>query len=301
MIRRLKRLPKMTLSLAAAAYENGKKTVTDGQKPSSVFMGAGWGALSETYDFLTRLTESREQFPSPTDFVGSVHNGPASQVAIMFGATGPNITTSGGDYSFEQAVMAAELMLEDATQPALILGVEEGHDPLSRLLDPSVRPKTILADGGGALCVTREIQDAICTLSVPFYNSSKAESVIAALVEALGIRPNIPSGYALIMAGMPAAMRHEGKQQLEQFMALSQLAVPVVDYRKYIGEFAAASAVATALSASFLESGLIPGDLVGGDDIAINSEINKILILGLGRQITAITLCKTLHLHRTRY
>jgi 3-oxoacyl-(acyl-carrier-protein) synthase len=301
MIRRLKRLPKMTLSLAAAAYENGKKTVTDGQKPSSVFMGAGWGALSETYDFLTRLTESREQFPSPTDFVGSVHNGPASQVAIMFGATGPNITTSGGDYSFEQAVMAAELMLEDATQPALILGVEEGHDPLSRLLDPSVRPKTILADGGGALCVTREIQDAICTLSVPFYNSSKAESVIAALVEALGIRPNIPSGYALIMAGMPAAMRHEGKQQLEQFMALSQLAVPVVDYRKYIGEFAAASAVATALSASFLESGLIPGDLVGGDDIAINSEINKILILGLGRQITAITLCKTLHLHRARY
>ncbi|GAB6193526.1 beta-ketoacyl-[acyl-carrier-protein] synthase family protein [Desulfocastanea catecholica] len=292
MIRRLKRLPKMTLSLAAAAYEHAKKMAVNGQKPGAVFMGTGWGALSETHDFLTRLKESKEKFPSPTDFVGSVHNGPASQVAIMFGATGPNITTSGGDYSFEQAVMAAELMLEDATQPALILGVEEGHDPLSRLLDPSIRPETVLADGGGALCVTRETEDGPCVLSIPFYQSGKAEGVIAALVDALGVRPNQPSGYALILAGIPAAMHREGKQQLAQFMALSQLAVPVVDYRKYIGEFASASAVATALAASFLDSGHIPGALAGGVDIAITSEKSKILLLGLGRQVTAIELCR---------
>lgn len=253
-------------------------------------MGTGWGALSETHDFLTRLAESKEQFPSPTDFVGSVHNGPASQVAIMFGATGPNITTSGGDYSFEQAVMAAELMLEESTQPALILGVEEGHDPLSRLLDPSIRPETILADGGGALCVSREIKDAHCTLAIPFYQSGRAEGVIAALVDALGIHPNQPSVYALILIGIPTAMQREGKQQLEEFMALSQLSVPAVDYRQYIGEFAAASAVATVLAASFLATGHIPGALTGGDDLAISNEKNKILILGLGRQITAMEL-----------
>lgn len=292
MIRRLKRLPKMTLSLAAAAYENAKKTVVNEQKPGSVFMGTGWGALSETHDFLTRLAESREQFPSPTDFVGSVHNGPASQVAIMFGATGPNITTSGGDYSFEQAIMAAELMLENATQPALLLGADEGHDLFSRLFDSSIRPETILADGGGALYVTRKKQDAHCTLSIPFYKSGKAKDVITGLVDALGIRPNQPSGYALILAGIPAAMHREGNQQLEQFIALAQLSVPVVDYRKYIGECAAASAVATALAASFLDSGVIPGALVGGADLAVSNEKNKILILGLGRQITAIKLCR---------
>ncbi len=292
MIRRLKRLPQMTLSLAVAAYENAKKTAVNEQKPGSVFMGTGWGALSETHDFLTRLAESKEQFPSPTDFVGSVHNGPASQVAIMFGATGPNITTSGGDYSFEQAVMAAELMLEDATQPAFILGADEGHEPFSRLLDPSIFPETILADGGGALCVTREIKDAPCTLSIPFYQSGKAEGVIAALVDALGIRPNKASGYALILAGIPAVMQREGNQQLEQFIALAQLSVPIVDYRQYIGEFAAASAVATALAASFYESGVIPGALVGGDDLAVSNEKNKILILGLGHQITAMELFK---------
>lgn len=293
MIRRLKRLPKITLSLAAAAYANAKTTAVNTPKPGAVFMGTGWGALSETHDFLTRLAESKEQFPSPTDFVGSVHNGPASQVAIMFGATGPNITTSGGDYSFEQAVMAAELMLEDATQPALILGADEGHDPLSRRLDPSNRPETVLADGGGALCVSRKMSDAQYTLAIPFYQSGTATGVIAALVDALDVRPNQPSGYALILAGIPAAVYREGKQQLEQFIALSHLSVPVVDYRKYIGEFASASAVATALAASFLISGHISGALTGGGDIAITNEKSKILILGLGRQITAMELCRS--------
>ncbi|MBU1568870.1 MAG: beta-ketoacyl synthase chain length factor, partial [Proteobacteria bacterium] len=132
LIRRLKRLPRMTLSLAVMAHTNSG---FDEQKPGSVFMGTGWGALSETHDFLERLNSSGEQFPSPTDFVGSVHNGPASQVAIMFGATGPNITASGGDYSFEQALLAADLMISDAVIPALILGADEGHEIFSPLLD----------------------------------------------------------------------------------------------------------------------------------------------------------------------
>ena len=170
LIRRLKRLPRMTLSLASRAFENSS---LDNQKPGAVFMGTSWGALSETHDFLTRLEESNEQFPSPTDFVGSVHNGPASQVAILFGATGPNITTSGGDYSFEQALFAAELMLDDSAGPALILGADEGHEKFSPLLDPSITAGTALADGGGALCVNRETKGAKCIISMPFYQSSK--------------------------------------------------------------------------------------------------------------------------------
>lgn len=136
------------------------------------------------------------------------------------------------------------------------------------------------------------MSDAHCTLSIPFYQSGKAKGVIAALVDALGVRPNKPSGYALILAGIPATMLRQGKQQLEQFMALSQLSVPILDYRKYIGEFASASAVATALAASFLQFGHIPGALAGGGDIAITNETSKILLLGLGRQITAMELCR---------
>ncbi|MCP4694082.1 MAG: 3-oxoacyl-ACP synthase, partial [Desulfobacterales bacterium] len=105
-IRRLKRLPRMALSLAEAARADAGLT----EGPGSVFFGTGWGALSETHDFLDKLFDSDERFTSPIDFIGSVHNAPAGQIAIHSGATGPNITTCGGDYAFEQALYSAGLL-----------------------------------------------------------------------------------------------------------------------------------------------------------------------------------------------
>ena len=159
-IRRAKRLPRLALQLAASIAEE-----TRGLKaPSAVFMGTGWGSLSETCDFLTKLSESAEQFPSPTDFVGSVHNSPASQIAILLGAAGANVTASGGDYSFEQALLAADSLLEDAGESAILLGADEGHERLSPLLDPSIAPGSPLADGGGALVINRDPAGAHCLI-----------------------------------------------------------------------------------------------------------------------------------------
>ena len=276
LIRRLKRLPRITLSLAAGS----------GGKPDSVFMGTGWGALSETYDFLTRLADSKEQFPSPTDFVGSVHNGPASQVAIMFGATGPNITTSGGDYSFEQALFAAELM--QSAGPAVIIGADEGHDTFSPLFDPSIEQESTLADGGAAFCVNRKTGGAKCSISIPYYASSMADGAVAALVDSLGGVSSLQNSCALILAGIPAASRREGELQLEQFMEQTQLSAPVLHYRRLTGEFASASAVAAALAVSFFETGTVPRSITGRSEIIIDNRMNKILVLGFGSYITAM-------------
>lgn len=287
LIRRLKRLPRMTLSLAVMAHNNAGFVDL---KPDSVFMGTGWGALSETHDFLARLHASNEQFPSPTDFVGSVHNGSASQAAIMFGATGANITASGGDYSFEQALFAADLMVQATERPALLIGADEGHANFSPLLDASVEPGTTLADGGGAFCVNRDTKGAKCCISVPFFADNKADKVIEALVASLGARENGQCGHALILVGIPAAMQGEGEAQLEEFLMLVKPSAPVIRYRRFTGEFASASAVATAFAASFLEAGVIPGKFVGGNDRVLDALPNKILVLGLGQYVTAMEL-----------
>jgi len=284
MVRRLKRLPRMTLSLAIGAHNDSACEA----KPSSVFMGTGWGALSETYDFLTRLTDSREQFPSPTDFVGSVHNGPAGQAAIMFGATGANITISGGDYSFEQALLAADLLIGEGKESCLVLGADEGHQVLSPLLDPSIAPGTLLADGGGAFCLSRKTEGAQCLVRIPFYQRSATEGCINSLIEALGGVQTLKSKYALLLAGIPAAVREEGEGQLARFMEQSGLKAPVIRYRKFAGEFASASAVAAVMAVSFLASGKIPGPLVSGDAPALESNKNAILVLGLGRYLSAM-------------
>ena len=287
LIRRLKRLPRITLSLAVMALKDAGITC---QKPGSVLMGTGWGALSETHDFLSRLNASREQFPSPTDFVGSVHNGPASQVAIMFGATGPNITASGGDYSFEEALLAADLMYEDKERPAIILGADEGHSVFSPLFDASIVPGSDLCDGGGAFCVSRKMDAARCGIAMPFFAGGQGNLVIEALVASLGATAGWQNRYALVLAGIPAAMEREGEGQLQRFLTLAQVSGPLVRYRKLTGEFASASAVAAALAAAFLTAGVVPGSVAGGADIALDAQRNKILILGLGQNITAMEL-----------
>jgi 3-oxoacyl-(acyl-carrier-protein) synthase len=286
LIRRLKRLPRLTLALAAAAHQNSGNE----NPPGSVFMGTGWGALSETYDFLDRLTSSAEQFPSPTDFVGSVHNGPAGQVAMLFHATGPNITCSGGDYSFEQALLSASLTIKDSDRPAILVGADEGHKVFSPLFDPSIAADVPLADGGAALCLSRNREFSKCLISLPFYSNAEQENISDLLLESLGGLEKLQSRTALVLAGIPYAMRDKGEKQFDQFMKRSNLLIPAIRYRNFTGEFASASAIATALAVSFLEDGAIPASFTGREDIILERGRTSILVLGFGEYITAVEL-----------
>jgi hypothetical protein len=181
-------------------------------------------------------------------------------------------------------------MYDDADRPAFVLGADEGHETFSPLFDPSIVPGSSLADGGGAFCVDRNGKGAKCGISIPFYQSGRSDEAIDALVAALGITDGRQSEYALVMAGIPAAMHGQGELQLARFLDLFRLSVPVVRYRRFTGEFASASAVAAALAASFVETGVVPGAFAGGSDIAVDARHNKILVLGLGRDITAMEL-----------
>ncbi len=283
-IRRLKRLSRLTLSLAAAAYENSGLE----HPPESVFMGTGWGALSETYDFLKKLRDTEEQFPSPIDFVGSVHNSAAGQVAIMFGATGANITASGGDYSFEQAVLAADTMIDDTSAPAFVLSADEGHAQFSPLFDPSIRAGAPLSDGGGGFCLCRKAIPGKVGLQIPFYHSGAASGAIDALVEALGGTDRLQREIGLTLIGIPAASMKMGEQQLNKFLARTTGSIPVLRYRELTGEFASASAVAAVMAVHFLETGLFP-PIVASQDNGVSSLVDKkILVLGLGTTVTAM-------------
>jgi len=277
-IRRLKRLPRMALGLARSACDDVAPAVA----PASVFMGTGWGALSETNDFLDRLFATDERFPSPTDFVGSVHNSPAGQVAIMLGATGANITTSGGDYSFEQALFAADLMIgEDET--ALVLGVDEYHQRLSPLFDPSVGGGAAPADGGGGFVVSRSRSGGSCRVRLSYYGAGSAGT--EPLIVACGGSAGLQNRIGLVLAGIPAVDKGEGESQLRQFLNQGKIDVPVIRYRQLIGEFASASAVAAVLAATLVDRGN------AGDLSAMGQPLDphgNILVLGLGSTITAM-------------
>jgi 3-oxoacyl-(acyl-carrier-protein) synthase len=282
-VRRLKRLPRMVLSLAIAAHEDSGRI----DAPSSVFLGTGWGALSETYDFLTRLFETDGQFPSPTDFVGSVHNAAAGQVAMQFQSTGANVTTTGTDCSFEQSLMAAQLLSAGISGSLFLIGADESHEVLSSLFDRSVSLDEILSDGGGAFCLKRGDHTTGLHIGLAFYeNAGTNPGAISSLTNRLGGPGRINTTFGALLAGIPKCRRSEGERQLQAFLSLSGFKNPVIDYRKIVGEFASASAVAAVIAARLLAEGKIPGPFFHGRTFDLNGK--GVLILGVGKFITAV-------------
>lgn len=282
-VRRLKRLPRMVMSLAVSAC----KDIATAGPPAAVFLGTGWGALSETYDFLTKLFESDERFTSPTDFIGSVHNAAAGQVAIRFKSNGPNVTTTGNDCVFEQALLSASLLSHDSESPLLLIGADEYHETLSPLFDASIGLSGPPSDGGGALYLKPETTTSPCRIYPSFMAySGKNKQSMPELISALGGGKRIREQFGAVMAGIPAAQRKKGNEQLKNFLSLTGYPHPSIDYRRYIGEFASASAVAAVLAVSFVQADEIPENICYPQRTPLLGQ--GVLVLGFGHFITAV-------------
>jgi 3-oxoacyl-(acyl-carrier-protein) synthase len=281
--RRLKYLPRMVMALA----EDARRRSGAQNTPATIFFGTGWGALTETHAFLKGLYETGGRFPSPTDFIGSVHNAPAGQVATMFGTTGANVTTTGGDASFEQALIAAGYLGRGEDRTILVVGADEYHEPLSALFDPSVRAGDIPSAGGAALLLDPDSTAAGVTVFPAFYARAGTDGDFTArLVHSLGGPERIRARFGALLAGIPADRRQTGASQLEAFRACSGITLPVIDYRKFVGEFASASAVALFLAVAFTQAGMIPAPLCNGCFTRLADK--GILVLGFGNHVTAV-------------
>jgi 3-oxoacyl-[acyl-carrier-protein] synthase-1/3-oxoacyl-[acyl-carrier-protein] synthase II len=282
-VRRLQRLPRMVLSMGVSACENGEKA----GDPSSIYLGTGWGGLSETHDFLTKLFASGERFSSPTDFIGSVHNAAAGNAAIHFKSTGPNITATGCECAFEQALIIASLLTHKGDDPILVVGADEYHKTLSPLLDSSVALAGTPSDGGGALY----LKPATSRSPLQIYPSFMAFSggggqSIPALISELGGNKRIADQFGAVLVGIPEAHREMGTRQLNEFLSLTGYPHPIIDYRRFVGEFASASAVAAVLAVLFVQAGEIPGNVCHQRPLPLMGR--GVLVLGLGNYITAM-------------
>lgn len=276
----------MTLILTLAAQKAAGMAETAGS-PGGIYFGTGWGPLTETSEFLGRLFASGEQFPSPKDFIGSVHNAPASQAAIRLKAMGPNITATGGDYSFEQSLFSAALVTQEGDDPVLVIGADEHHDVLSPRLDPFSVSEGDPSDGGAAFFLSPHARAADLRL-VPAFLSYVPEGTdgIPLLIEALGGPERIRDRFGAVFAGIPASTRPRGDACIASFLQRTGFTGVILDYRSVTGEFSGASAVAAALAVDAVCRGVLPPHLSGNGKAALDGK--GILLLGLGEYVTAI-------------
>lgn len=280
-MRRMKRLSRIALSLAAKVLASaGEESHTGG-----IFWGTGWGPLSETYDFLSKLEKTGDKFSSPTDFMGSVHNAPAGYMAIQLQCRGPNVTCTAGDVSFEQALYLASRMSDEQVGARLIAGADEYHHHLTPLLDPGA--EQCPADGGGALLLTDAGNAPGPRIFCSCLQRFQGQSSLISLVDSLQEEGALQERFGAVWLGLSHQSRHLGVEQLQDIVQQTGFHGPVVDYRPYVGEFATAAAAATVLALKCVENGYLPGAMLAQrQDYSLQGK--GIVLLGLGKTLSCI-------------
>jgi hypothetical protein len=204
----------------------------------------------------------------------------------MAKATGANLTLSGGDTSFEQALLSAQLWT-NGDKPVIVAGADENHVQLSPLFDPSAAGAAEPSDGGGMLILKRSPDTPGPRVTVKYFAAaSEDHSAVRELVARLGGAGTVPARYGLILAGLPAACRVLCRGQLDVFKEESGCPAEVIDYRRLTGEFAASTAVAAVFAASLVQAGRIPE--TASEKGPCHPHAGAVLILGLGTVLSAI-------------
>jgi 3-oxoacyl-(acyl-carrier-protein) synthase len=280
--RRVRRLPLLVLNLAEQMVRGLDRSAW----PQALVCGTAWGPVGETHEFLKKLFASNDQIRSPIDFAGSVHNAPASQAAILLGARGANITTSGGAGSFEHALLAAELIADDGDAPILLVGADETHPELSHLFDPSVAAGEPRSDGGGALLLTPDLEAAAASIELLWYRRADSDRAINELADALAREGDLASRFRAIFVGARRSERELTARQCDLFLRRTGFRGPVIDYRTRLGEYATAAATATALIARSLIDGTGLSPFLPANVAPTAGQ--GALLLGFGRYLTAV-------------
>lgn len=95
--------------------------------PRSIHVGTAYGMLEDSENFLKKMIEQEEQMLNPTAFIQSTHNTVSGQIALSIGCTAHNMTFVHKGHSFENALLDASLLLDEADEndQVLVGAVEE--------------------------------------------------------------------------------------------------------------------------------------------------------------------------------
>jgi len=273
-VRRLKRLPRLMVALAQTAHTASGRDVP----PGVIAVGTAWGPLHETQDFLRKLFESGDQFSSPMDFIGSVHNAPAGQVALLLGAQAPNLTCSSGERSFAQALLCGALHVAAGAGSALVMAAEAFEPKLSPLFEPAVAHSPLLSDGGAGFVLVPD--DGAAGARMRWLGECRDDGGVA-LLDALATDASAKR-YDAVLLGAPAGYDTSADPAAARLGRLLPPAA-IVSYRDRLGQHASIGATAAAVASRAVLEGVLP---LGGAPLALPHK--RILLLELGSRMTAI-------------
>jgi len=116
-MRRMSRIVKFSTAAALMALRDANL-----EKPAAISTGTGWGLLEESGKFLAAIIEAKEEVVSPTAFIQSTHNTVSANIAVIVGCHAHNNTFSHKNFSFESALVDAQLMITENNYENFLVG-----------------------------------------------------------------------------------------------------------------------------------------------------------------------------------
>ncbi len=122
-MRRMGRLMRYGTAAGLLALEDSAVQV-----PGAISTGTGWGLPEVSQKFLRSLIEAEETIVSPTTFIQSTHNTVSSNIALLRTCLAHNNTFSHKGFSFESALIDAQLLVSEHMDNILVGAYDEVSD-----------------------------------------------------------------------------------------------------------------------------------------------------------------------------
>jgi hypothetical protein len=122
-LRRMGRAVRLGVGAAIPLIAKAKKA------PDGIIIGTSMGGMEDSIKFLNQIIEYNEGTLTPTNFVQSTPNAIAGQLGLMSKNKGYNITHVHRGFSFENAVIDADMLLHEYPENSYLMGAVDELSP----------------------------------------------------------------------------------------------------------------------------------------------------------------------------
>ena len=237
-------------ALVKAVSDSGK--AADEKTDTGIFLGSAFGSLKTVTDFDKNISENRLRAAMPMDFMNTVMNAAAGQLAILTGFSGMNLTVSTGSRASLDAISyARDMIAAGRVSRAIAGGAEELNEVYSEYME---RNGAVPADG-------------ICLFAAESRKSARSRGA-KVLAEVLGSAAAYRYGFGKddVLQIMKKAVKGSDCELSDiDFVITSgshaetDIPIPGVDIKRIIGEiYSASAAVAAAAAIAVCRAGALP-------------------------------------------
>jgi len=259
---------------------------------AGIIIGTANGGTEDSFRFLEQIIEFDDGVLTPGNFVQSTSNAMASQLSMLDGNKGYNLTHVHRGLAFENAVLDAALLTGEDEQAWYVLaGVDEisssnftldslegwykkEHAAPGHFYDAD-SPGTIAGEGAAAFSVSRQRQNAIARVDALATLHSHEPALVRQRLDRF-LKDHLPDGTAidLLLSG------ENGDCRLQKYYEACEgglsAGVSIARFKHLCGEYPTASSFALWLACQLLSGAALPGPMLKQGDP--HQPFRKILI-----------------------